>query len=506
MRWRYLDSLDSTRYSKTEFVHQSSPRKLRIEQATIEMIATMLMGNGIIVPNNQLIDSIGFLRIASSMIDVAMKSGKKNIFMPLLYANYDYSHEKTGGPHLKDPFLLTAYLLDKDGLNDHGYFEFSAFPDLESRRREWATCFRKRMMGIPSKLVSNELEGQLASDLVRILDFFSINTHLIIDAVSTKGIREYMTESIAELRIKNLENDKFFVSLLTDEMDKSNDRMMRLLDIIKVFWKLKANGILDNRSLIRDDLINKEELYFKDIKGSIELTRIGVLKTFNSIYNFSGYKSTQATQDNQTEPLYSDNIWGPDEAAFALGRWARENYEFKHRGMSARYDIVSNQDFFIAPKVEVSEEPIENEYLKNLWKEFFDHQQSKEWETSLTKYINSLCLFEKVKQEYETIPDNEKTGQKKKDLLNAASSYEKCRLEHIKNVNVWLPTGYKIVSGEHGKLTFTCFDGLGKIISNVQIEDFAEYATITKIEKDARYASEVDKDVSGKGCTAEYGE
>ena len=79
MKWRYLDSLDSTRYSQTEFVHQSAPRKLRIEQATIEMIATMLMGNGIIVPNNQLIDSIGFLRIASTMIEVVVKSGKKDL-------------------------------------------------------------------------------------------------------------------------------------------------------------------------------------------------------------------------------------------------------------------------------------------------------------------------------------------------------------------------------------------------------------------------------------------
>lgn len=138
MKWRYLDSLDSTRYSKTEFINQGAPRKLRVEQATVEMIATMLMGNGIIVPNNQFIDSIGFLRIASSMIDVAVKSGKKSLFIPILYANYDYSHEKTGGPHLRDPFLLAAYLFNKDG------FELSSFPELGERRREWATCLSKK--------------------------------------------------------------------------------------------------------------------------------------------------------------------------------------------------------------------------------------------------------------------------------------------------------------------------------------------------------------------------
>lgn len=506
MKWRYLDSLDSTRYSQTEFIDQGAPRKLRIQQATIEMIATMLMGNGIIVPNNQFIDSIGFLRIASTMIQMATKSKMESIFIPLLYANYDYSHEETGGPHLKNPFLLTAYLFNKADEKDPKYFELSAFPDLGSRRKEWAVCLQKKMMGIPSKLIKGELEEQLASDLLRILNFFSINEHLVINAVSTKGIREYMTASIAKLTNKNLENDEFFISLLTNETDYSNDRLMRLSDIIKVFKKLKAKGILDSRSLIRDDLIKKENYYFKGIKGSIELTRIGVLKTFNSIYNFSGYKSTNATQDNQTEPLNSDNIWGPDEAAFALGRWVRENYESKNKGKQAIYDIVSNQDLFVTP--EVNDESIvdEKEPLKDLWREYFNLQISEKWETSLFSYINSLRLFEKVKQEFDSIPNNEKTEQKKKDLLNAANNYENCRHEHITNINAWLPTGYEIIPDEHSKLSLTCRNILGKIISKVQIEDFAEFSLMNKIEKGAHYASEVDKNVSAKGCIAEYGE
>ena len=123
-----------------------------------------------------------------------------------------------------------------------------------------------------------------------------------------------------------------------------------------------------------------------------------------------------------------------------------------------------------------------------------------------TTYINSLRLFEEVKQEYHLTPDNEKTEQKKNDLLYAAKNYEKCRLQHIENVNNWLPTSYKIVSAEHGKLTLICLNDLGEIISKVQIEDFAEHALKTKIEKGANYASEIDKNVSGKSCTAEYGE
>ena len=508
MKWRYLDSLDSTRYSKTEFVDQSAPVKSRIEQAAIEMIVTMLMGNGIIVPNNQFIDSIGFLRIASSMINVAINSRMKSYFIPILYANYDYPDEKKGEdvPDLKDPFLLAAYLFDKDGKEDHGNFELSSLPDLGDRRRKWATCLREKKMGIPSSLITSDLEGQLASDLIRILGFFSQNRHLIIDAIQTKGIRESMTASIADLTNKNLENDEFFVSLLNNNEDASDNPMTRLTDIISVFKKLKENGILDNRTEIRKKLIKTPDYYFKDIKGTHERTRIGVLKTLYSIYNFAGYKSTKATQDNQTEPLYTDDVWGPDEAAFALGRWSRENYESSEKGEKARFDILSNQDLFIDASVNVP--PIENDKdeLINLWRAFFGYQQDKEWETSLTAYINSLNQYENVKKEFDSISDHERTSQIENDLIDAAKRYEECRIKHIETLKSWLPSDYRVEEDERKKLILTCLDKSGKPISRVQIEDFAEHPTLTKIEKGAQYASEVDKDVSAKGCTAEYGD
>lgn len=83
----------------------------------------------------------------------------------------------------------------------------------------------------------DDLEAQLASDLIRILNFFSMNQHRIVDAVSTKGIRESMTESIANLTTENLENDEFFVSLLEDASDANANRMMKLTDIIKGIYE-----------------------------------------------------------------------------------------------------------------------------------------------------------------------------------------------------------------------------------------------------------------------------
>ncbi len=88
LKWRYLDSLDSVRYSKTYLVIREADKPARVSHASIEVSATILMGNGLIVPVNQLIDSFGFLRIASEIIKVATAyEGKgKHVFLPFKYA------------------------------------------------------------------------------------------------------------------------------------------------------------------------------------------------------------------------------------------------------------------------------------------------------------------------------------------------------------------------------------------------------------------------------------
>ncbi len=75
----------------------------------------------------------------------------------------------------------------------------------------------------------------------------------------------------------------------------------------------------------------------------------------------------------------------------------------------------------------------------------------------MTAYINSLHLYEKVKQEYDSISDDEKTWYLKSDLMDTAKQYEECRAHHINTVNDWLPNGYKVVPDEHGRSGFIRF-------------------------------------------------
>jgi len=490
MKWRYMDSLDSIRFSPSEFIdiNAHTPNQLRVKQSSIEMSATILMGNGIKVPNNQLIDSFGFLRIASEIInaaDIFIKKGK-NVLVPIEYANYDYSHEATGGKHLKNPFLLAAYLFDKDGKDGHGIFELSAWQNFETRRKDFATFLRNQEIAIPPHFFKNPNEEILAKNLIRILNFYAIHPELIIDAAGVKGIREFMTASIANLTKEILETNHFFTEILMyEDTQEYNNRFNKIWDIIQVFKKLEEDKILDNRSEIREMLVKEDERHFSKIEGELDLTRLGVLRTFNSIYNYSSYKSTRAEQDNQTEPMELDNLWGYDEAAFALGLWARENYEISQKNVGAGYDISSNQDSFVDPTHSDLTEDTNN--IDDFWEAFFDFQRCEKWNISLNNYLDQLNEFEKNKIRYDQLSPENKTKTELDRLLNSSKKYEEYRYHHIDN-----------------KAMLWCYENT-KVISKIQIEDFAEHASLTKEEKSSAYAKEKAIKTTNKGRTAEYG-
>lgn len=501
MKWRYLDSLDSLRYSPKELIDRGESRILRVEQASAEVIATILMGNGIVIPNNQLMDSVGFLRIASDIIRGAAKyiGEGKNVFMPLRYANYDYSHEPAGGRHLRNPFLLTSYLFAKDGKDGRNFFELSAWNRMAFLRKEVAVVLADQGPAIPSKYLFDPAEAQLAEDLIRVLNFFAMNPHLISEAAGIKNVREEMILLIAALSKEKVEQDSYFTHVLGETSSGAfTEKLSRLWDIIKVIRNTTIDGSFDYRGTIREKLDDLNSKYFDGILGEPSSVRDGVLITVNSIYNFSGYLSTRAKQENQTEMMKIDGAWGYDEAAFALGQWARINYEKTHLDVTATNDISSNQDSLMPTDIVV---PADD--ASELWNNFFDYQRSGTWDTSLNYYINSLIVLESKKKA-------EKSIFKTEELHDARERYEDRRNKHISVINEFLATNYKYrnykIELEANKAVLVCSDLQGNLISKIQIEDFGENVMLTKEEKIAYYAAEPAINATSKGSIADYRE
>ncbi|MEW6093083.1 MAG: hypothetical protein AB1531_03870 [Chloroflexota bacterium] len=504
LKWRYLNSLDSIRYSPKELFDRSGEsRRLRVEQASAEVISTILMGNGIAVPNNQFMDSVGFLRVASDMIQGASYyiSQNKNVLVPLRYANYDYSHEPTGGKHLKTPFLLVAYLFQKDGKDGRNFFELSAWNQLAQKRVDVAKLLaEKDFIEFPPGFISDQAEYQLAEDLIRVLNFFTVNRNLIVDAIPVKKTREEMILSIAELTKEKLETENYFVEVLAKASAEIYDkRLSIMMDIITVFNNLLKEGTVDYRSKIREEIRDTNYQRFSGVQGSVLSARDGVSKVINSIYNFTGYISTSAEQESQAELMGLDGVWGCDEAAFTLGQWARINYEKTQMGVDATRDISSNQDSFVPKDL-----PVSSDESTILWKSFFDYQRSDRWLESIKKYMDAL--IDLARQKKETGGETDRSKQPK--LYEKIQRYNDFRNKHIEIINTFLATSYDKrryrINLENNKAILACSDLDGNLISKTQLEDFGEDAALTKEEKSARYAAAPAKDTTSKSSITDY--
>jgi hypothetical protein len=511
-KWRYLDSLDSVRFSDKDLELRRKTKTERIEQASIEICATILMGNGIIVPNNQLFDSFGFLRIASEMIKAAtfFENKDKHVFLPLRYANFDYSNEKEigGGPHLKDPYLLVAYLLNKDGSdNKKSNFELSTWTNLGPRRRDWAKVLMDHCIAIPNRLIDQNdyYEKILAEDLVRILHFFNGNRSLITNAAPIGDVRQKMVKFIAGLTTRKVDEDKFFANILGFQKNISpSSPILFIANVLNKLEHVEKDGkpITYNRTNLRDELFQNSSMYFDVDPVDENMARIGILDTIDSIYNFSGYIGTRAVQDKQTTPMIEDNIWGYDEAAFALGQWAREMYFLTTP--KARFDISADQDVYVNPNFADPSFAIES--FDGFWNTFFEFQCDGEWSHSLEKYSIQLKQFERMKILSDSLNSSNGTEKYEDKLLEEKELYEEIRQSHITLTNKFLNEHFYRIEIFDNKLMLVHFDSKDNVISKTQIEDFASNYLLSKEERSALHARELAKGISSKGRIAEFGE
>lgn len=506
--WRYLDSLDSVRFSERSLSLRGATRNSRLKQAEIEVCAATLMGNGIIVPNNQLIDSIGFLRIASDIIRVAndYESKGKHVFIPLKYANFYYPNEVQlgGGPHLKDPFLLAAYLFNKDGTDAKPSFELSAWPTIQPYRAKWAKELSNYCLVIKDDLLRgvDDFEKNLANDLLRVLHFFNNNRLLIIDAAPTSNIREKLVRSISKIDEGQIETDQFLQNLISPD----NKNMEKIISISTTFKKLEntiINGkpIISNRTSLYSELFNNSEQLLEEGSYSKELLRMGVMETIDSIYNFSGFISTTANQDVLSEPMDQDTSWGYDEAAFALGQWARE--QFMAVDNIVQEDISSSQDAYINPfTLPDINLPIISD---SFWDKFFEFQQNEKWVTSITNYSAKLRLFEKYVNTFLQQSKNQGTPSTPSPyLLDLEKCYKDARAQHIYITNEFFKDRNFEIIIDGDSAFLEKFDDKRNILSKIQIEDFSKTSLKSKLERGAIHAREVAKDITVKENIAEY--
>lgn len=495
--WRYLDSLDSTRYSPFEWIEpwSSDKKPERVRYAALEVCAAILMGNAVVVTTNQMVDSYGFLRKASEIIRVANEKRRSNIDLPIWYAHYNYANEFSG--RVNTPYEVAAHLFRKhpkikEEDKNLSYFELSSWRTLDQdteRRKEWAKALEEiekgERGGIPPDLIRSEEDQQLAEDLIRILNFFTLNSDHIRPAKVITGVREEMVRYIANLLEKDLDGGLTFAN---DRAAPNWDALRRIIlqirDIYRKFEQKKIDGrpLIDNRSLIRQELkdLSNEE-YFGGVESRERRDlRTAVLKTVDSIYNFSNYKATGVRQDKQTEPQEKSDY---DRVAFRLGQWTRDRYYASQGGRDSLSSTVTAR---------IDPTKIDQNIDEEFWRSFFALQQEERWQIQKEAYIGAFVELDRAKSQ--GVSDAEM------DTLTAA--YQEARERLIEIVNDFLPSDYQLV--KQSKATLIHKNSQGEVDGQIEVEDFAEDLELTLQEKGARYALAPAGQNAVKGRIADY--
>lgn len=496
-RWRYLDSLDSIRYTD-DYIGICQLTQKRLVQAQIDIYLTLLMGHGIVLPSNQLIDSLGGLKLVAQIISAANQE-KEFVFVPIKSSGFSYwGKVKSLDNDSLDMFDLAAFLFELG----HEKFELSAWRQInleDERRKEWAIALRNQT--IPDQRYINELEIPLYLNLYTILSFFTNHRDYQSMAKSITDERKTTANYIANLGKKDKNAFENFKIL-------DNEQFHLCLDIGKVWKNLRDSGIsIDKRTDVKQALRYNQENCCQQLDGSLwgDVT-IGVMKTADSIYNFSQAVGTNARTDCYSESMSSkifldyrekenakNKKWGYDEAAFTLATWAKKRYQDEFCKDQQRI-IGSHQKAKL--NIDIPNEKFSFPNDNEIWQKFFYYQKEPIWQESVTTYLNSLDKFENAKKMFlEATSKKELTDRGRKNIKDLAKEYNENLINHIHLVvPIVLSSFYKIESNATNLEQIKLFDAEGNFLQECSFEDFAKDFEIDGIELITKQAKENAKD------------
>lgn len=494
IRWRYLDSFDSLRLSEHFARGLELPRRKLHAKPTFFL--TLLMGHGVVVPDNQLVDSVAFIPWASELIRAASKAGKF-LFLPIRLAHYRSS----------DPFEIAAKIFEDQ------HFYLSGWPSLQhdehARRAKWAPYWRNKD-SLPEKLIAGPDEDRRATDLYLLLDFFYQHP-----------ANKLQAKKIGDLRTRLL---RYLIDVSQDELDKlfmeshlSDEQATIVTDIILVLRNVNASRSdfpLPDRSAILAVLNDRADVAFKKISSPVFINECkkGVLKVVESAYNYSNSVATGAVQDDATEEMgqvFQINIsdegknghsvdWGYEEAAYFLGNWVRQKHVEEKKEKAN--DLVSVHDF----KFEsiLTEEQYEQVLQSLSWDDIVLAWTLPGWQASVKKYLDALDFYEQAISVIEVSGDASVRVKRKAE--SAKGGYLQALEDHLRFIREKLPLPQTSIhetgDGDH---VLTLRTPEGRVVAEATIENYAQNLDESQRDTVLRYSGEKTSNSDVKGVISE---
>jgi hypothetical protein len=357
-RWRLLSSLDNVRFIKSSEIDRNKA------SAKLDMVISILSGQGIVVPNSYLLNSPVLIDNAYEIIYYSRKVSPKT-FVPLRLAYFDYGRTTT------NPFEIVSRMLQ----NEHFYLSsWSKLSEDRRQRFEWGQYIYNKK-NIPKNFMTNKLEQEFAEKLYYVLKFFDKNSDSQVLAQSVSGVFSTLFESLINLDTKS------FTNVYSGFSKKEKDETVIIVDLLK---GLAQSGIRFNSRSELYQAINGPERF---LPSNLSETEIAIIKEktlalINTLYGFVLSIATGAEyyfyEDDDVIRIlssfainyYQDIQFSPSKIIGSINSDLEKDFSAKNRGLR---------------------------FVHNLsWEKTFEFMQSSNWRTSLKSLFDALNNYENL--------------------------------------------------------------------------------------------------------------
>jgi|GEM_PF-6755990 len=413
-RVRFLDALDSIRFSPESIY--DDPRLLSVLYVKAQFFIALINGDSIVVTENQLFDSLGFLEAFDELCS-AFEEVDAEVDVPVKVALRETN---------SDVFQAVANNIGNDS------FVLTLWKDLKpntKRRSLWAEHIRNKQK--PTGDLVLEEERILLDKLWRALEYFMPNR-----CVKAKNIPDEFSRRINRaIDLTDEDLDDLYTGI-TQKYRKikyfsSKDEIQAAKEIRDVLKKIRENtGEIKTRSQI---LL---ELKLPNYVGND--LREGVIEFTNSIYNQNLGIATEAK-------LIQSSIFPHTVNSFVIAGYALATYVHdtsSSQGSPQNYDVYSF-DFF---------EDLEGLYINSRrsdlvliletarnnvpWKELVEMQLKPNWRTSLVRFRDNLKKLQELEMAISIGSyTNTKREKLQKDRIDFQKRLGKSWAQHIANVS-----------------------------------------------------------------------
>lgn len=424
-RIRFLDALDSARFSSQ--IDQDNTQLLSALYVKAQFFLAMISGDSIVVTENQLFDSLGFLETFDELYH-AVKGLNLEFDLPINVALRDTNstvYQAVANSIGNESFVLTLW----------GNLDRKA-----ERRKLWADYIGNKQK--PTDEVVLMEEKPLVDKLWGALEYFNPDRCVSADNIPSEFSRRI--RRVVELRDEDLDDLYTGISMDVEQRKYFNtkDEVEAAKEIRTVLFEIQEKaGEIKTRSLILREVLNYDN---EELRG-------GVIELTNGIYNQTLGIATRATLIQSS--TFPQRVNKYVTAGYSLSTFVQDTsnpFNFYVNWELFSFDYFKNLEGLGDPRRKRNLALILEKARENApWEKLIEMQGDLAWSSSLKKLRDNLSNLQITEK---TLSIGSLTSAKRKKLEIERLNYQK---ELKRNWTQHIAIVGRLVTNNYWKITPT---------------------------------------------------